>query len=94
MVERGLAVTYEGKMGAEFGGREREGRLRGLEGEAKSAGRGLWSGKKGRIGEGGTERRSVWRWLIGLLGGGKGREKVETPAEFKRRMKEKEKEKE
>ncbi|KAH6854622.1 hypothetical protein B0I37DRAFT_441600 [Chaetomium sp. MPI-CAGE-AT-0009] len=42
MLHRGLAVTYEGKTGAEFGGAETEARYREAEALAKRKGVGLW----------------------------------------------------
>ncbi|KAK4154647.1 hypothetical protein C8A00DRAFT_14235 [Chaetomidium leptoderma] len=62
LLKRGLAVTYEGKTGAEFGGAKMEARYREAEATAKKKGKGLWGG------------------------GGKKRE-LETPMEYKRRMK-------
>jgi endonuclease YncB( thermonuclease family) len=58
MIKRGLAVTYEGNTGEEFGGKKMEERYRAAEAVAKRKGRGLW----------------------GLKG-------VESPMEFKKRMK-------
>jgi endonuclease YncB( thermonuclease family) len=42
MLRRGLAVAYEGKTGAEFGGEKMEGRYRAVEEGARRKGRGLW----------------------------------------------------
>ncbi|KAK3298855.1 uncharacterized protein B0H64DRAFT_84403 [Chaetomium fimeti] len=64
MLHRGLAVTYEGKTGAEFGGAEMEARYREAEAAAKKKGVGLW----------------------GVVGGKKRRE-LESPMEYKKRMK-------
>ncbi|KAK4127077.1 SNase-domain-containing protein [Parathielavia appendiculata] len=65
MLRRGLAVTYEGKTGAEFGGEKMEARYKAAQEAAKRKGRGLWG-----------------------LRGGKGEEgRLETPMEYKKRMK-------
>lgn len=47
MLKRGLATTYEAKSGAEFGGKETEGRYIAAEEEARKKGRGMWSAEKG-----------------------------------------------
>ncbi|KAK4243242.1 hypothetical protein C7999DRAFT_44910 [Corynascus novoguineensis] len=75
MLRRGLAVAYEGKTGAEFGGPAMEARYRDAEAAAKKKGKGLW----------GVGRRG------GLFGGGAaaaGKEgEPETPMAYKKRMK-------
>ncbi|KAL2138730.1 hypothetical protein VTI28DRAFT_6335 [Corynascus sepedonium] len=75
MLRRGLAVAYEGKTGAEFGGPAMESRYRDAEAVAKKKGKGLW----------GVGRRG------GLFGGGAaaaGKEgEPETPMAYKKRMK-------
>ncbi|KAL2266621.1 hypothetical protein VTJ83DRAFT_5973 [Remersonia thermophila] len=43
MLRRGFAVTYEGKIGAEFGGPEMEARYRQVEAEARKKRKGLWA---------------------------------------------------
>ncbi len=63
LLRRGLAVTYEGKTGAEFGGKRIEERYRAAEALARKKGKGMWEGEK------------------------KSEEVLETPGEFKKRMK-------
>ncbi|KAL2159324.1 hypothetical protein VTH06DRAFT_2759 [Thermothelomyces fergusii] len=74
MLRRGLAVAYEAKTGAEFGGAHMEARYREAEAAAKRKGRGLWAGIAGR----------------GKLGRGaaaNGPPELETPMAYKKRMK-------
>ncbi|KAK4033998.1 hypothetical protein C8A01DRAFT_19124 [Parachaetomium inaequale] len=66
MLKRGLAVTYEGKTGAEFGGAKMEARYRDAEAVAKKKGRGLWG--------------------VATAAGGK-KQEIESPMEYKKRMK-------
>ena len=92
---------YEAKRGAEFGGKEMEREYRRVEGLAREMGVGLWKdiGKGGaRSGSGsGSERKGLWKWIVGWLRVGRGRlngrkdrreERVgfETPREYKSRM--------
>ena len=63
LLRRGLAVTYEGKTGAEFGGKGVEERYRAAEALARKKGKGMWEGEMKR------------------------EEVLETPGEFKKRMK-------
>lgn len=79
MLREGLATTYEGKIGAEFGGEKMERRYRDAEEEARRRGRGMWSVEKG-AGKGGI-------WGRGLKGKKGEVRVVESPMEFKRRMK-------
>ncbi|KAI1910603.1 putative endonuclease lcl3 [Ophidiomyces ophidiicola] len=48
MLKHGLATVYEAKTGAEFGGAELEKKYRDVEVSAKSRGKGLWQGAKGK----------------------------------------------
>lgn len=73
MLRRGLAVTYEGKTGAEFGGEEVEARYREAEAEAKRRGVGLW-GEGAGAGKAGGVRKG-------------GKKELESPMEYKKRMK-------
>ncbi|KAL2175412.1 uncharacterized protein P884DRAFT_279217 [Thermothelomyces heterothallicus CBS 202.75] len=77
MLRRGLAVAYEGKTGAEFGGHQMEARYREAEAAAKRKRRGLW-------GAAAAERRG--RGLFGIGAPVKGPE-PETPMAYKKRMK-------
>ncbi|KAL2129851.1 hypothetical protein VTI74DRAFT_7217 [Chaetomium olivicolor] len=86
LLKRGLATTYEGRTGAEFGGERMERRYKEVEAEAKRRGRGMW-GATAAVG--GKEKG-----FFSLLGGTVGRKKekqepvvVESPMEYKRRMK-------
>ena len=63
LLRRGLAVTYEGKTGAEFGGKGVEEKYRAAEALARKRGRGMWAGE--------------------VQGG----EVLESPMEYKKRMK-------
>jgi hypothetical protein len=72
LVKRGLAVTYEGKTGAEFGGPGMEARYRAAEALAKKKGKGMW-------GLGAGKGQGVF--FSGPAG------KLESPMEYKRRMK-------
>jgi endonuclease YncB( thermonuclease family) len=45
MLRRGLAVAYEGKMGAEFGGPEMEEKYRAAVAMAKEKKKGMWAAK-------------------------------------------------
>ncbi|AEO54444.1 hypothetical protein MYCTH_2089049 [Thermothelomyces thermophilus ATCC 42464] len=77
MLRRGLAVAYEGKAGAEFGGAQMEARYREAEAAAKRKRRGLW-------GAAAAERRG--RGLFGIgAPAAKGLE-PETPMAYKKRM--------
>ncbi len=67
LVKRGLAVTYEGKTGAEFGGPKMEAQYRAAEALAKKKGKGMWAAQAKK----------------GLFGS----QEVESPMEYKRRMK-------
>ncbi|PNS20387.1 hypothetical protein CAC42_5837 [Sphaceloma murrayae] len=81
MLEEGAAGVYEARFGSEFGGEEKEKVYRAAEEEAKRKGVGMWGGKgKGKAKKG---------WWASLFGG-KTEEigKIETPREFKTRMKE------
>ncbi|KAK4131736.1 SNase-domain-containing protein [Trichocladium antarcticum] len=49
LIRRGLAVTYEGKTGAEFGGAKMEARYKAAEAAARRKGKGLWAGEKGGL---------------------------------------------
>jgi hypothetical protein len=91
MLRRGLATTYEGKTGAEFGGARAEARYKAAEAAAKSKGRGLW-GAAGAGGNGGVVGKASS--LTGGLFGGAARRKneqqqvvVESPMAYKKRMK-------
>lgn len=75
MLRRGLAVAYEGKTGAEFGGPAMEARYRDAEAVAKKKGKGLW----------GVGRRGG---LFGCGAAAAGKEgEPETPMAYKKRMK-------
>lgn len=67
LLKRGLAVTYEGKTGAEFGGPKMEAQYRAAEALAKKKGKGMWAAQAKK----------------GLFGS----QEVESPMEYKRRMK-------
>ncbi|KAK3903238.1 putative endonuclease LCL3 [Staphylotrichum tortipilum] len=67
LVKRGLAVTYEGKTGAEFGGPKMEAQYRAAEALAKKKGKGMWAAQ--------------------AKGGVFGSQELESPMEYKRRMK-------
>lgn len=69
MLREGLATTYEGKIGAEFGGEKMERRYRDAEEEARRRGRGMWSVEKG-AGKGGDLGEGVEREEGGGEGGG------------------------
>lgn len=84
MLEEGAAGMYEAKFGSEFGGRAKEKLYREAEQEAKRRGVGMWGGKRG-----GQAQVGWWGRLFGRNREGGG--KVETPREFKSRMKEEEK---
>ena len=72
LLKRGLAVTYEGKTGAEFGGAAMEARYRAAEALARKKGRGMW----------GVQQKH------GFFGTGvEAKGKLESPMEYKRRMK-------
>ncbi len=69
LIKRGLAVTYEGKTGAEFGGPAVEARYRAAEALARKKGKGMWASE------------------VNKGGSGEGWERLETPMEYKKRMK-------
>ncbi|SPQ19281.1 3f5148ca-e4a1-4aa6-9f67-d20ee7ecbd77 [Thermothielavioides terrestris] len=73
MLRRGLATTYEGKTGAEFGGPKMEALYKATEAAARKKGRGMWSAEKQPL------------FFFGM--GKRHEEPVETPMAFKRRMK-------
>ena len=76
MLKAGWATVYEAKQGAEFGGKEAE--YRAAEREAKMAGRGMWGGM--------GEMPSWWaRWVLGRKTGKA--EVLESPRDYKTRMK-------
>lgn len=76
LLRAGLATTYEAKTGVEFGGAESERRYRAAEEEARRRGMGMWRGTRGAGGAGAG-------WWRGKEGGGK---VLESPREFKDRM--------
>ncbi|KAL2258204.1 hypothetical protein VTK26DRAFT_8579 [Humicola hyalothermophila] len=78
MLHRGLATTYEGKIGAEFGGDKMERRYKEAEEEARRRGRGMWAVEKTKKLGGG---------LKGLVGKKGEVRVVESPMAYKRRMK-------
>lgn len=71
MLRLGLATTYEGKMGAEFGGPKVEALYREAEAAARKKGKGLWSPEK----------------QPGFFSARKKVGVVESPMAYKRRMK-------
>ena len=79
MLKRGLATTYEGKLGAEFGGAKLEQLYKETEAEARRQGKGMWSIEKPRLSKG---------FFNNALGRKDGpvRGVVETPMEYKKRM--------
>ncbi|KAG8623929.1 hypothetical protein KVT40_008905 [Elsinoe batatas] len=79
MLEEGAAGVYEAKFGSEFGGEQKEKMYRDAEAEAKRKGVGMWGGK----GVSKDERG----WWARLFGQGKAQGEIETPREYKTRMK-------
>ncbi|KAF2221932.1 hypothetical protein BDZ85DRAFT_182374, partial [Elsinoe ampelina] len=79
MLEEGAAGVYEAKFGSEFGGEQMEKLYRDAEAEAKRKGVGMWGGKGAS-----KEERG---WWARLFGSAKAQGKVETPREYKTRMK-------
>lgn len=75
MLRRGLATTYEAKSGAEFGGKKAEEMYKAAEEDARRRGRGMWSVEKGG----------------GWFGMKKPRGTLESPREYKTRVKMEEK---
>lgn len=71
MLKRGLATTYEAKTGVEFGGPITERRYRAAEQIAKAKGKGMWGLEKGG----------------GLFGLGRKATTLESPREYKTRVK-------
>lgn len=92
MIRAGMATVYEAKFGSEFGGAATEARYRAAEKEAKKARRGMW----GSPGRSELEREvakeqgwGAWLWSKIRGGGGPaGGVKLESPREYKNRMKE------
>ncbi|KAF4555822.1 Endonuclease-like protein [Elsinoe fawcettii] len=79
MLEEGAAGVYEAKFGSEFGGEKKEQLYRDAEAEAKRRGIGMWGGKGASTDDKG--------WWSKVFGGRQAATKVETPREFKTRMK-------
>ena len=97
MVRRGWATVYEGKIGVEWGSKGMEGVYREAEKRAKAERLGIWVDLKGSDGVLGLKKAASggwssvlmpWRWFVAEKEVKKRKESVvETPREYKLRMK-------
>ena len=87
MIREGMATVYEAKFGSEFGGPEKEKEYREAEREAKDRKKGMWGGAKSELEKETQAEQGWWSWITGGGGGG-GTNKLESPREYKNRMKE------
>ncbi|GAM85987.1 hypothetical protein ANO11243_039970 [Dothideomycetidae sp. 11243] len=89
MLDAGFATVYEAKFGSEFGGQKKEDEYRAAEKLAKDKKRGMWGSAKSELEKAETKEQGLLSRIASTVTGSSSKSKtLETPREYKNRMRE------